>query len=392
MPIVFLVVFLDIVGFSIIIPIFVYYAMGLGATREMATAMLAIYPAAMLIASPILGRLSDRHGRKPLMLVSLLGAVAGYLLLGFAGSLWVVGLARAVQGAMAGNIAVAQAYMADITEDKDRAKGMGIIGAAIGLGFVLGPSIGSYLGGESFENANLFLPAMTSAVVSSLAFLSVLFLLPESLDEAHKEAARNKPAQNPIKGLGLLLGRPILAELILCGLIFNIAAGLVEAIFPIWAMDRGIIEGPRGMMLIFLCAGLMLAFMQGGVIGRLTPIFGEHKLLMIGASVYGIGVILVSIAGDAQSYVAVVAAMTVQAGAMAFIITPLQSLVSQRADPSEQGIVMGVYSSVGTLGRVIGPLLTGAIYSGIHHNAPYYGAAVLSLLLLLLAVFLKRRW
>ena len=101
MPVVFLVVFLDIVGFSIIIPIFVYYAMGLGATREVATAMLSIYPAAMLVASPILGRLSDKYGRKPLMLASLLGAILGYLALGFAGSLWVVGLARAMQGAMA---------------------------------------------------------------------------------------------------------------------------------------------------------------------------------------------------------------------------------------------------------------------------------------------------
>jgi DHA1 family tetracycline resistance protein-like MFS transporter len=392
MPIVFLVVFLDIVGFSIIIPIFVYYAMGLGASREMATAMLAIYPAAMLVASPLMGRLSDRHGRKPIMLISLLGAIAGYLLLGFANNLWVVALARAVQGAMAGNISVAQAYMADITEEKDRAKGMGMIGAAIGLGFVLGPSIGSYLGGASFEEANLFLPAMTSAIVALIAFLAVLVFLPESLDEAHKQQALSKPAQNPIKGLRLLVGRPVLAELIICGLLFNVAAGLVEAIFPIWAMDRGIIEGPRGMVLIFLCSGLVLAFVQGGLIGKMTARFGEHRLLIAGALVYGTGVILVSLAGDAHSYRAVVLAMTVQAGAMAFVITPLQSLVSQRADPSEQGIVLGVYASVGTLGRVIGPMATGAIYSNIHYNAPYYAAAIISLALLGLAIVLKRRW
>lgn len=392
MPIVFLVVFLDIVGFSIIIPIFVYYAMGLGASRELATAMLAIYPAAMLVASPLLGRFSDLHGRKPIMVVSLVGAILGYLLLGFADSLWVVALARLMQGFMAGNISVAQAYMADITEQKDRAKGMGIIGAAIGLGFVLGPSIGSYLGGASFENANLFLPAMTSATVAGLALLAVVLLLPESLDAAHKEQARNKPAQNPIKGLRLLVGRPILAELIICGLLFNIAAGLVEAIFPIWAMDREIIQGPRGMMLIFLCSGLVLAAMQGGVIGRLTPRFGEHKLLMFGAAGYGVGVLLVSFAGDASSYPGAVLAFTVQAAAMAFIITPLQSLVSQRADPSEQGIVMGVYSSVGTLGRVIGPGVTGMLYTSVYYNAPYYAAALISLCLLGLAIVLKRRW
>jgi DHA1 family tetracycline resistance protein-like MFS transporter len=391
-PIVFLVVFLDIVGFSIIIPIFVYYAMGLGASREVATAMLAIYPAAMLVASPLLGRFSDLHGRKPVMVASLLGAIAGYLLLGFANSLWVVALARFMQGFMAGNISVAQAYMADITEEKDRAKGMGMIGAAIGLGFVLGPSIGSYLGGASFENANLFLPAMTSATVAGLALLAVLFLLPESLDETHREAARNKPAQNPIKGLRLLVGRPILAELILCGLMFNIAAGLVEAIFPIWAMDREIIEGPRGMMLIFLCSGLVLAAMQGGAIGRLTPRYGEHRLLMFGAVLYAVGVLMVSFAGDARSYAGAIVAFTVQAAAMAFIITPLQSLVSQRAEPSEQGIVMGVYSSAGTLGRVIGPMVTGYLYADIYHNAPYYGAALISLCLLGLAVLIRRRW
>ena len=123
MPVVFLVVFLDIVGFSIIIPIFVYYAMELGASRELATAMLSIYPLAMLLATPILGRLSDLCGRKPIMLASLFGAILGYLMLGFAASLWVMALARALQGGMAGNISVAQAYMTDITSEEDRAKG-----------------------------------------------------------------------------------------------------------------------------------------------------------------------------------------------------------------------------------------------------------------------------
>ncbi len=392
MPVVFLVVFLDIVGFSIIVPIFVYYAMSLGASRELATAMLALYPLAMLLMTPVLGRLSDLYGRKPIMLASLAGAVFGYLALGFAASLWVVVIARLVQGAMAGNISVAQAYMTDITSEEDRAKGMGVVGAAIGLGFVLGPSIGSYLGGASFEDANLFLPAMTSAVMAVLAFLAVLFLLPESLDEAHRQAARDKPVQNPLKGIRIIVGRPILMELIICGLLFNIAAGLVEAIFPIWAMDREIIEGPRGLMLIFLCSGFVLTIMQGAGIGRLTQRYGEHRLLIAGALGYGLSMVIVSLGGTNSDYFLTVVGMTLQGGAMALIITPLQSLVSQKAEPSERGLVMGVYSSVGTIGRVIGPLATGLIYTHLHYNAPLYAGIFLSVVLLGLALVLKRRW
>ena len=189
-----------------------------------------------------------------------------------------------------------------------------------------------------------------------------------------------------------MVGWPILAELILAGLLFNIAAGLVEAIFPIWAMDLGVIEGPRGMMPIFLCSGLVLAFCQGGLVGRLAPVYGEHRLLIFGAFLYGVSVLMTSAAGAAQHYVAVILTMTLQTAAMAFIITPLQSLVSLRAAASEQGMVMGVYSSVGTLGRVVGPIVTGMLYAELFPAAPFYSAALVSAVLLGLAVLLMRRW
>jgi len=171
MLIVFLVIVLDLIGFGIMVPILAYYVVQLGGGPELATFCMALYAIGMLISTPILGRLSDFHGRRPILMLSMVGAIIGYLMLGFAESLWVVALSRLLAGLMAGNIAAAQAYITDITSEENRAKGMGLIGAAFGLGFVIGPALGSYLAGDDFATANLFLPAMVSAGMCAAAFV-----------------------------------------------------------------------------------------------------------------------------------------------------------------------------------------------------------------------------
>ena len=193
MLIVFLVIVLDLVGFGVMVPILAYYVVQLGGGPELATFCMALYAVGMLVATPVLGRLSDYYGRRPILMLSMVGAIAGYLLLGFAEALWVVALSRLLAGLMAGNIAAAQAYITDITSIENRARGMGLIGAAFGLGFVIGPALGSYLAGDDFATANLFLPAMLSASLSGAALLAIIFLLPESLDPAQREALRNEP-------------------------------------------------------------------------------------------------------------------------------------------------------------------------------------------------------
>jgi DHA1 family tetracycline resistance protein-like MFS transporter len=390
MKIAFLVAFLDIVGFTIIIPVFVYYAQSMGASAQLATAMLGIYPLAMLIATPILGRLSDKHGRKPIIILCLVGAVGGYLMLGFASSLIVIALSRLIQGCMAGNISVIQAYVADITDEKHRAQGMGIIGAAIGLGFVLGPAIGSYLGGETFAEANLQLPAFVSAALNVLALIIVIVALPESnTKEIRSKQTQDRPSF--FASLRLFMSRPILFGIIMCNLVFNLAAGLVETIFPIWIKDQGLIDGPRGLMMIFLCAGLLMAVVQGGVVGRLVIKFGEHGVIKAGAIIYALSLCGLMVSGLQGFYIGAVIAMACQAMAMAFVTTPLQALASQNASESERGAVMGLFSSVSTMGRVIGPATTGLIYTYIHFNGSFFVAILLALLLLVMVVSTKNK-
>jgi DHA1 family tetracycline resistance protein-like MFS transporter len=347
----------------------------------------------MLLATPVLGRMSDRFGRKPILIFCMFGLIVGYLILGFASNLWWLALARLVQGAVSGNISVVQAYMADITSEENRAKGMGIIGAAIGLGFVLGPSIGSYLGGDSFESASLFLPAMVSASMSLISLLLVIFVLKESLpfDERLHDGQAERVSINPFAGMSKIIDRSLLLKIILAWLIFNLASGLVETIFPVWIKGIGIIDGPSGMWPIFLCAGLSMAIIQGAAVGPMARKFGEHRLLKMGAVVYGLSLIATAMAGNSGSYLYVVMAMTLQYVAMAFVITPMQSLASMRASESERGWVMGVFSSVGTIGRFVGPLTTGLLYELVDHNAPFYVGAILCLVVLVVILMIKKQ-
>ena len=239
MYIAFFVIVIDLIGFGIMVPIFAFYALNLGASPALATVMMGLYSVAMFLTTPILGRVSDYYGRRPVLMLSMLGATIGYLILANASSLWMVAAARLISGAMAGNMAAAQAYMTDVSTEKNRAKAMGLIGAAFGLGFILGPAIGSYLAGDSFENANFALPAYVSAALSFTAFLAVVVALPESLDKAHRDALRAQPKTSRWQEITEVMKRPLARKVILTGFVYNIAAGFFEAVFPIWASYEG---------------------------------------------------------------------------------------------------------------------------------------------------------
>ncbi len=183
----------------------------------------------------------------------------------------------------------------------------------------------------------------------------------------------------------------MLLKIILAWLLFNLASGLVETIFPVWIRGLGIIDGPSGMWPIFLCAGLAMAIIQGVVVGPMAKKFGEHRLLKMGALAYGLALVATAMAGNSGSYLYVVIAMTLQYVAMAFVITPMQSLASKRAGEAERGWVMGVFSSVGTIGRFIGPLTTGLLYELVHHNASFYVGSILCVLLLIVIILIKKQ-
>ena len=392
MLLVFLVIMLDLIGFGIMVPILAYYVIQLGGGPELATFCMALYAIGMFIATPILGRLSDYYGRRPILMLSMFGAIIGYLMLGFAESLWVVALSRLVAGLMAGNISAAQAYITDITSEENRAKGMGLIGAAFGLGFIIGPALGSYLAGDDFASANLFLPAMVSTGLCAAAFIAILFFLPESLDREHRDALRAQPQPGRIAAVAELWSRPLIPHFLIGVLIYNTGAGLIESIYPLWVRDTGIAQGPRDLMPLLLMGGVVLAAIQGGMIGRLTAKFGEHRLFQSGALLFSAAMVLTVIAGEQGSFNLAMVGIVLQSAAAALVLTSMQSLVSQCAGPTERGMLLGVYSSAGTLGRVVGTLVTGVIFAHVHIESPYATTVILMLVLFLLARRVQSHW
>lgn len=381
MWIVLFVIMLDIIGFGIIAPVFPFYLKQLGAGPEMVGFYLALFTAALFISTPILGRLSDRYGRKPIMIFGVLGSVIGYLMLATADSLLVVGLSRILSGLMAGNFGAAQAYMIDISREQDRAKFMGYFGAAMGLGFVIGPAIGAAMGGDSFENANFVLPALTAAALSFCALIGIIFFVKESLPAEKRSKPNDQQTPGFFKSAAELFNRRFLVLLIACGALYQIASGLFEPIFPLWIADFSVVDGPRGMTWMLLLSGLVMILIQSFGIVPLTRRFNERKLLQYGALGMAICAFLITLAGSAASVIWVTVFVSIMYGFAGIVITCAQTLVSRCAADHERGMVMGVYSSVNTLGRTITTVLSGVVYGQIHLHAPYYGAALLFLLM-----------
>ncbi|GAB3096384.1 MFS transporter [Aestuariicella hydrocarbonica] len=392
MLIAFVVVLLDMIGFGMMVPILAFYALRLGAGPELATFCMALYVIGMFFSTPLLGRLSDYYGRKPVLMISMAGSVIGYVILGFADTVWMIALSRLVSGLMAGNVAAAQAYVTDISTPENRAKGMGLIGAALGLGFIIGPLLGSFLAGDSFETANLQLPAMVAAGLSFVALLMVLLVMKESLSAESRTALQQEKRVSQWQAFYQVVQHPVILLLVCGGLTYNVAAGLGESIFPIWTEAVEVAKGPRDLMPMLLTAGIAMVIVQAGLIGPLTRRFGETRLLLSGAVLFTLAMLGMTFAGRMASVVGVMGALAVQSVGAAMILTSMQSLVSQCATPTNRGTVLGVYSSIGTLGRAIGTSATGAVFANLGVQSPYYFSATSTLLLVVLALFVIGRW
>ncbi|WP_226660837.1 MFS transporter [Microbulbifer aggregans] len=380
------IVLLDMIGFGIMLPILAYYALQLGASPGVATFCMALYVVGMFFATPVWGRLSDRFGRKPILMVSLTGSVVGFIFLGFASAVWMVAVSRLFSGLMAGNLSVAQAYVADVTTDQDRAKAMGMLGAAFGISFIVGPALGGYLAGDSFADANLQLPAMVSACLSLSALVVVIFFLKESLPETKRGSVESTSFRQLLAWVG---GQRTLCLLLASVGVYNLAAGFVESVFPIWADATDIAHGPKDLVPVLIAAGIAMVIVQGGLIGPLSRRFGERRLMRAGAVIFGISALLVTLAGGIGSVPAVSAALMGQAIGAAFVLTSMQSLTSKEVQADNRGAVMGLYNALGTLGRGTGTAITGSAFAGIGVHAPYYIGSGLMCLLLLLALALR---
>ncbi len=383
MLILFLIVFIDLVGFGVIIPLLPFFGEHFDASPAMVGLLMAIYSLTQFIAAPFWGRTSDRIGRRPVLLITLAGAAVSYVLLGFSNSLLMLFVARGLGGFMAGNISTAFAYVADITTPENRAKGMGAIGAAFGLGFIAGPAIGGILAGPDPLTADFRTPSLVAAGLSGIALVMALIMLKESLPEEVRKRLAGMPRQNRRQqfrealarpGVGLLIGLSFLATFVFAGM---------ETTFAMWS-ERRMGWGPQQNGYLFAFVGILSALVQGGLVGRLARRFGEANLVLQGAAALALGMLLIPFT---SSLATLLAAMVVVAYGFSVITPSLNSLISLQVGADEQGGVMGVGRSATTLARVVGPAWAGSLFSLIGLDWPYYAGAAIMVLVLLLGLW-----
>ncbi|MBV9824073.1 MAG: MFS transporter [Alphaproteobacteria bacterium] len=381
MLILFLIVFIDLVGFGLVIPLLPFYAERFTASAPEMTMLFATYSLMSMLASPIWGRLSDSVGRRPVLMVSMAASAVAYCWLAFATQLWMLFAARAVAGICAGNIAAAQAYIADVTPPEKRAKGMGLIGAAFGLGFIIGPVVGGVLAGNDLAHADLRTPGLIAAGLSLLACIGVLLVLRESL-----APGSTRPRRGRLTTTREALTRPTLARLLAVFFLVILAFSGMEAIFAWWAMKQ-FGWGPRSTGFVFFYVGVLSSLMQGGLIGHLSRRFGEERLMQTGLALIAGGLLILAGARDMAVLLVSVSALAIGMGAMQ---PSINSLISKSAAADEQGEVMGVAQSIGSLARVLGPLIAGALFDAFGRNSPYVWGAVLVTAALLIGLRVQR--
>jgi DHA1 family tetracycline resistance protein-like MFS transporter len=368
----FIVCVIDILGFGILIPLVPYMADGFGASPELITPILGAYSLCQLLAAPFWGRLSDRYGRRPILMSSLAGACVSYAMLGVADNLWWLLASRILAGFMAGNISAAFAYASDISAPEHRARALGTVGAAIGVGFMLGPAIGGILAGNDAHTANFALPALVSAVLSLLAILLVYFMLPESHAKEHRTQRDEPHTGHPIR---LLRERPPLRFIVSGAFLVTCSQAILESIFAIWAMNRfGF--GPRTVGVVLFCLALIPVAMQAGLVRVLAPMLGEVRVAVGAILSYVLGLVIVGYSTHLPLALVGLALCGVGSG----LFNPSASaLASKQATARDRGAVMGTYQSGLSLARSIIPFASGAIYSGIGPGAPFLTGACLTL-------------
>ena len=357
MPVLFLTVVIDLIGFGIIIPIMPFLAPLLGGNDFDIAMMIAIYSIFAGLCGPFWGKLSDRFGRKPIILTCLAGTAISYVMLAFSTTLVMVYVSRAFCGFMAGNFGVASAMIADITTPENRAKGMGLIGAAFGLGMVVGPFLGGVLAGDEI---NFMRPALAAGSLSLLAMLAGSLILKESLTKEKRIelAANNKKA--PKQSLLAMVKSTGNTLLVSQYILHNTCVSMVGFLFPLMVRDQ-LGWGPKEIGIVFGIQGVFMALLQATVIGRASQRFGELRCLLFGVSLMLTGLICFVIL--AQGATLIVTSMFLTITGATFCTPMLNSLTSKRTPPHLRGRMLGTTSSMSAWGRVCAPLIGGAILS-----------------------------
>jgi DHA1 family tetracycline resistance protein-like MFS transporter len=370
----FLIVFINLLGFGIIIPILPLYALRLGAGPEVVSIVIGLYSLMQFLTSPYIGKLSDKYGRRPILIWSLALSAVSYVMLAMADTMTMLVASRIVGGAVAGNLATAFAYVTDVTTPDKRAKSMGMLGASFGMGFVFGPALGGLLAGNELATADFMTPALVAGALTVIALLGVLFKLPESLSPELRAKAVAQPRMTLVQQLAVVGRRRVLMALSGLGLTAMTIWSLMEGTFSMWANDV-LAQGPRDIGTLFAVIGIISAGVQGGAMGPLSRRFGERTLAAVTVATYGIGFLWLSTVTTSGMMYAALAFLAI---GNAVFNPSMSSLVSKEAADHERGAVLGVYQSAGSLGRIIGPGMAGFIYAGFGPHAPYVVGGLLA--------------
>jgi MFS family permease len=375
MPILFGVILLDLIGFGIVIPILPFLSPKLGADKIDIALIIVTYAICAGLCGPFWGRLSDRMGRKPVIMICLAGAALSYVMLGLASQLWMVFVARGFAGLMAGNFGVASAMMADITTPKNRARGMGMIGTAFGLGIILGPMIGGLLSGDS---ASFMLPCIFAGVMSVLAIFAAALFLKESLPHEKRVANREQHRSGQQLSFYGLLHQTGNRLLLLQYVLHNASVSSLTYLFPLWMGDV-LGWGPREVGIVFGIQGALMVVFQGGLLGPLVRTLGEWQLLRVALTAFLLGLLT---AAFATTMPVMVGAMFVAMTGATLCMPLLNTIVTHRTPAQYRGRMMGITSAASSWGRVLGPLMAGTNLAVFGYRGAWLGCVCIVLLYL----------
>ena len=389
LAVLFAVVFINLVGFGLVVPLLPFFAQSLQAEPWQITLMFSAYSLGQFFAEPFWGRLSDRIGRKPVLLATLAANAVGYLLLAFAPNIWVAVAVRLFTGLGAGNISTVQGYIADVTPPERRAGRMGMIGAAFGLGFIVGPGLGGLLAQPQMGHVGYQLPIFAASGAAVLAALGVMFFLRESRTKADPAAPR--PAF--LSGVSFARTDEVISRVLMVSLIYLAGFSAMEAAFGLWAEHRYAWTA-REVGLSFMIVGLISAVNQGLVAGRLARRFGEARVLAAGMLLFGLSMVL-QVAAPVAWFPAgridlglfsiplvagwiIPVIMGIGACGMSLAMPNISAMISRSSPPDRQGAMLGLNMAAGSMARIVGPIVAGALYSAVGPNWPFLVGAVLT--------------
>jgi len=378
LSLIFLTVFVDLLGFGILIPILPAFAKKELLVNETAIGIvIAIYSFTQFIFNPIFGKLSDKYGRKPIIVISLMLNALGYIIFAFTSSFWMLLVARIVAGVGGSSIAVAQAFIADVTTKENRAKGMGIIGMAFGLGFVFGPLIGGFL-----SHYGYMVTGFGSASFSFLAFILTLILLPES--NLNREATSERKIKLfDYQALKNIFSIPDRAILIFLFFVLTFSFANIYGTFALLGLQvYHFSDMQNGMM--FGIIGLTSAIVQGGFIGRINKLIDKKTILKIGSFLIMVTLALIPYGGNFLGLAIISVFLAIGTG----IFQPtVLSLISEVTPETEQGVTLGVNQSVSAMARVLGPLWGGFAFEFLGYPFPFLTGAAFTLIIFIATVF-----